>query len=92
LTPIGATRGGRKRLGLYAKVFDSIHALDAALELFVQKLATSNPEALSQIKRVTWAGTDHWSTLLEDRAALSGRLVLSQFTRDAIAAFASRAK
>jgi len=81
-----------ERLGLYAKVFDTVHALDAALGLFAHKLAMSNPEALAQIKRVTWSGTDHWPTLLEERAALSGRLVLSQFTRDAIAAFASRAR
>jgi methylglutaconyl-CoA hydratase len=81
-----------ERIGLYAKVFDSLHALDAAQELFARKLAASNPEALEHIKRVTWSGTDHWPTLLEERAALSGRLVLSTFTRDAIAKFAQRAK
>jgi methylglutaconyl-CoA hydratase len=69
-----------------------VHALDAALELFAHKLASSNPEALEHIKRVAWAGTDNWPTLLEERATLSGRLVLSDFTRDAIAAFAARAK
>jgi methylglutaconyl-CoA hydratase len=81
-----------ERHGLYARVFNSVSALDAAVEIFAHKLAASNPEALEHIKRASWAGTDHWPTLLEERATLSGRLVLSKFTRDAISAFAARNK
>ena len=76
-----------ERHGLYAKLFDSVNALDAALEMFVRNLAEANPEAVAQIKRMTWADTADWPRLLEERAATSGRLVLSHFTRDAIAAF-----
>jgi len=53
-------------------------------------LAKSNPEATALIKRATWAGTDDWPALLEERAAMSGRLVLSEFTKQAIAAFSAR--
>jgi methylglutaconyl-CoA hydratase len=76
--------------GLYATVYDTTKAMDGSLEIFARTMAALNPDALSQIKRITWAGTDHWPTLLEERAALSGRLVLSEYTRAAIAAFRGR--
>ena len=53
------------------------------------ELAASNPEAMTQMKRVLWEGTEHWEKLLTERAAISGELVLSDFTRKAIAAFKS---
>jgi methylglutaconyl-CoA hydratase len=73
--------------GLYSRVFDSNNALDSGLDSFARKLAKSNPEALTQLKKVCWQGTEHWEQLLEARAEMSGSLVLSQFTRSAIAAF-----
>ena len=76
--------------GLYAELHDSIEALDAAVLAFARKLAAYNPGALTDLKRVIWQGTDHWDTLLTERAAISGRLVLSDFTRDAIRQFKSR--
>jgi methylglutaconyl-CoA hydratase len=75
------------RHGLYASVKDSIGELDAAVDALATKLAASNPEAVAGIKRTVWAGTDHWGRLLDERAAMSGSLVLSEFTRSAIAAF-----
>ena len=60
-----------------------------AIEM-AKSLASSNPEALARIKRVVWAGIDEWPRLLEERAAMSGTLVLSDYTRNAIAAFAKR--
>ena len=73
--------------GLYAHVFDSINALDSALDLFVRKLARSNPQAMAKMKAVFWQGTENWDRLLEERAEISGALVTSEFTRAAIAAF-----
>jgi len=73
--------------GLYARVFDSINTLDSSVEAFARKLVRSNPEALAQVKKVFWQGTENWDELLEARAEMSGRLVLSEFTRNAIAAF-----
>ena len=76
--------------GLYSRVMENLNALDSGVASFAQRLAKSNPEATALIKRATWAGTDDWPTLLEERAATSGRLVLSEFTKQAIAAFSAR--
>lgn len=76
-----------ERHGLYAQVVADASALDAAVAARAQALAASNPEAVRAIKRVLWEGTDHWEVLLEERAATSGALVLSEFTREAIRRF-----
>ncbi|WP_276168817.1 enoyl-CoA hydratase/isomerase family protein [Zobellia alginiliquefaciens] len=73
--------------GLFSKVFDDIKELDKELDFHVQKLASYNPEALEEWKKVLWQGTDHWNELLVDRAAITGRLVLSEFTRNALSKF-----
>ncbi|HTR77332.1 MAG TPA: enoyl-CoA hydratase-related protein [Gemmatimonadaceae bacterium] len=77
-----------ERHGLYAKVCDTPEALDAAVEAQAQQLAAANPEATAQIKAILWQGTDSWERVLDERAAMSGRLVLSAFTKRAIAGFA----
>lgn len=76
--------------GLYADVLETTEALDAAVQALATKLAAYNPDALTELKRVVWAGTDNWDTLLAERAAISGRLVLSDFTRQAIQQFKAR--
>lgn len=73
--------------GLYARVFDSIKELDREVEIFTEKLASYNPEALYEMKKVLWDGTDSWDSLLQERAAISGELVLSNFTRNALNKF-----
>jgi len=73
--------------GLFSKVFDTIKELDHELEFFAKKLASYNPEALEDWKKVLWKNTDHWDTLLVDRAAITGKLVLSDFTRNALSKF-----
>lgn len=76
-----------KEKGLYAEVYDSVEEMDAAIEALTEKLISSNPEAMRLLKQVFWEGTEHWDVLLEERAAMSGQLVLSDFTRNAIAQF-----
>ncbi|MFM1746296.1 MAG: hypothetical protein RLZZ630_2233, partial [Bacteroidota bacterium] len=73
--------------GLYAEVFSSHEALDTAVRSLAQTLSESSPMAMAALKKVLWQGTDHWDQLLLERAAMSGRLVLSEFTRNAIARF-----
>jgi methylglutaconyl-CoA hydratase len=75
---------------LYARLYSDVPALDAGIDALARTLAASNPEAMAQLKRVFWAGTEQWDTLLAERAAMSGTLVLSDFTRQAIGAFKSR--
>ena len=73
--------------GMYTQVFDNASDMDDAIDALTTDLASSNPEAMSELKRVLWEGTEHWDDLLMERAAVSGRLVLSSFTKDAIARF-----
>lgn len=70
--------------GLFARVFDSISEMDKELEFFSEKLASYNPSALYEMKKVLWEGTEKWDSLLQERAAISGELVLSDFTRNAL--------
>jgi len=81
-----------KEKGLYAEVFSTFQELDTAVETLSEKLLLSNPEAMSMLKKVFWEGTDNWDTLLAERAAMSGKLVLSDFTRNAIAKFKETVK
>jgi methylglutaconyl-CoA hydratase len=76
--------------GLYAKVVDSVAALDEATQSLARTLAAANPAAVARIKAITWAGTETWPQILEERAVMSGTLVLSDYTRNAISAFTSR--
>jgi methylglutaconyl-CoA hydratase len=79
-----------KEKGLYAGVFDTIEELDQAVMVLAEKLADSNPEALSLLKKVFWEGTENWDVLLLERAGMSGKLVLSDFTKKALAGYASK--
>jgi methylglutaconyl-CoA hydratase len=79
-----------KQKGLYSEIFDSIEELDAEVEKLANKLAQSNPEAMSMLKKVFWEGTDHWGQLLSERAGMSGKLVLSEFTVNAINSFKTK--
>jgi methylglutaconyl-CoA hydratase len=79
-----------ERHGLYARVCDDVATMDAAINALAGTLAASNPAAMATMKQVAWEGTEHWDTLLAERARMSGTLVLSSFTREAIAKFKSR--
>jgi methylglutaconyl-CoA hydratase len=79
-----------ERHGLYARVATDGETLDALVDDMADRLATFNPEAMARMKATFWDGTEQWDALLEERAAMSGTLVLSAFTRQAIAAFAAR--
>jgi methylglutaconyl-CoA hydratase len=76
--------------GLYTDVFDSADEMDKAIQTLAQKLAKSNPEAMAMLKKVFWSGTENWDDLLAERAAMSGALVLSEFTVNAINAFKNK--
>lgn len=73
--------------GLYAKIFETSAELDNEIEAFANTLASYNPEALTEMKKALWEGTENWSTLLYERAEISGKLVLSDFSRKALKQF-----
>jgi methylglutaconyl-CoA hydratase len=76
-----------KEKGLYVDVFSSIPEMDSAINSLAGKLSQSNPEAMRLLKKVFWKGTEDWDKLLIERAEMSGKLVLSEFTVNAINKF-----
>lgn len=76
--------------GLYSEIFPGISELDEAVNSLAVKLSQSNPQAMSELKRIFWQGTENWDELLVERAGISGNLVLSDFTINAIRAFKSK--
>ncbi len=80
-----------KEKGLFNEVFKSIEQVDEYVDHLCEKLVTSNPEAMSMLKKVFWKGTEDWDKLLKERAAMSGKLVLSDFSKKAIGKFTNKA-
>jgi len=77
--------------GLFTEVFETAEQLDAYVGHLAVKLAASNPEAMMRLKQVFWEDAADWDELLEERAATSGQLVLSDFTVNAIEKFKQKA-
>lgn len=76
--------------GLYAELHPDTAGMDESVRRLADTLAHSNPDAMAEIKKIFWKGTEHWDKLLLERAAISGRLVLSDFTRNAIEKFKTK--
>jgi len=76
-----------KEKGLFNEVYETIDKLDESVNRLANVLSGYNPEAMAAMKIVFWEGTDHWENLLKQRAAISGELVLSDFTKNAIEHF-----
>lgn len=73
--------------GLFTHIFDGTGELDLAVKEFAENLSGYNPEAMKEMKKMFWKGTEDWDTLLTERAAISGRLVLSDFTKETLKRF-----
>ena len=80
-----------KKHGLYAELHGNVDEMDDSIKALAERLAHSSPQAMANLKKIFWQGTEHWDTLLKERAAISGRLVLSDFTRNAINKFKAKA-
>ncbi len=79
-----------KKKGLFAEVHETTAGMDESVRRLANNLAHSNPEAMQELKKVFWQGTENWDSLLKERAAISGKLVLSSFCREAIAHFKNK--
>jgi len=79
-----------KDKGLYNEVYSDINSLDEAINTLAEKLASYHPEALVGLKQILWEGTENWDELLQQRAAISGELVLSGFTQTALHQFLTK--
>jgi methylglutaconyl-CoA hydratase len=80
-----------RRKGLYSELHSSMESMDESIRRLSHQLSHSSPEAMAEMKKIFWQGTEHWDDLLCQRAEISGRLVLSYFTREAIAKFKTKA-
>jgi methylglutaconyl-CoA hydratase len=80
-----------RRKGLFAELHPTVEGMDESIARLSGQLAHSSPEAMKELKLVLWQGSENWDDLLSSRAEISGRLVLSAFTKDAIARFKSKA-
>lgn len=79
-----------RRKGLYAELHSSLESMDESIYRLANQLSHSSPEAMTELKKTFWQGTENWDELLVERAEISGRLVLSKFTKEAIAKFKSK--
>jgi methylglutaconyl-CoA hydratase len=79
-----------RRKGLFAELHSSVEEMDDAIHRLTHTLSHSNPEAMAEMKKMFWKGTEHWDQLLTERARVSGRLVLSDFTKDEIEKFKAK--
>ena len=84
------TSSWAREKGIYSEVYDTNEEMDKEINKLAEKLTNSNPEAMKKLKEAIWSNTNHWDELLEKRAEYSGQLVLSDFTKNAIARFKSK--
>ena len=76
-----------RRKGLFAELHNTTEEMDESIQQLADTLSHSNPDAMAEMKKIFWKGTEHWDHLLIERAKISGRLVLSEFTKNAITHF-----
>ncbi|GAC1419653.1 MAG: enoyl-CoA hydratase/isomerase family protein [Flavisolibacter sp.] len=73
-----------RKKGLYSELHSSIENMDESIFRLSNQLAHCSPEAMAEMKKMFWAGTENWDELLLQRAEISGRLVLSSHTKKAL--------
>ncbi len=81
-----------KKKGLYAELHPNMDSMDESIRVLSENLSHANPQTMAEMKKIFWAGTENWNRLLIERAAISGKLVLSEFTKNAIAKFKLKVK
>jgi methylglutaconyl-CoA hydratase len=81
-----------KQKGMFAEVFDRMELMDDAVQTLANTLANSSSEAMHEIKNIFWKGTENWNQLLLQRAAISGRLILSDYSKKFLAEFKGKMK
>jgi methylglutaconyl-CoA hydratase len=79
-----------KKKGMFAEVHENIENMDESIAHLADTLAHSSPTAMAEMKKVFWKGTENWDTLLVERALISGKLILSDFSKNAIAKFKAK--
>jgi methylglutaconyl-CoA hydratase len=81
-----------RRKGLFAELHNDAAGMDDSIARLSTSLSKTNPEAIKELKKIFWKGTEHWDELLKERAAISGRLILSEHSKNFIAKFKEKQK
>jgi methylglutaconyl-CoA hydratase len=81
-----------RRKGLFAELHPNIESMDESILRLTNHLAASGMDAMSEMKRMFWKGTEHWDEFLKERAAISGKLILSKQSKEFIEKFKSKTK
>ncbi len=79
-----------RRKGLFAELHADIAGMDESINRLARSLAKSNPAAMKELKKIFWEGTQHWDSLLKERAGISGRLILSEYSKSFINKFKTK--
>jgi methylglutaconyl-CoA hydratase len=86
----GEMETGQEEKGLFAELHSSIEGMDDAIESLTTSLVHSSEDAMRELKKTLWHGTEHWDHLLKERAAISGRLIITDYAREQIRKFKAR--
>ncbi|GAO42407.1 enoyl-CoA hydratase/isomerase family protein [Flavihumibacter petaseus] len=81
-----------RRKGLFAELHPNVDSMDESVLRLTNTLAASSPEATGELKKIFWKGTEHWDQLLSERAAISGRLIVTEHARAAVSKFKAKVK
>ena len=73
-----------RRKGLFAELHPNREDMDESIQRLANELAHTHPEAMAEMKKMLWEGTENWDELLQQRAATSGRLAAGTFTKNAL--------
>src|SRR5574343_843544 len=76
-----------RRKSMYAELHPDVAGMDESIIRLSTTLSQSNPDALKELKTIFWKGTEHWDDLLKERAGISGRLILSEYSKNFIQRF-----
>lgn len=78
-----------RRKGLFAELHAEVSGMDDSIKRLSNTLSLTNPEAMKELKKVFWKGTENWDSLLKERAAISGKLIVSDHSKEFIQKFKS---
>ncbi|HNE93095.1 MAG TPA: enoyl-CoA hydratase/isomerase family protein, partial [Chitinophagaceae bacterium] len=81
-----------RRKGLFAELHNEVTGMDDSIARLSLNLSKASPAAMHELKKIFWQGTEHWDELLKERAAISGKLILSDFSKNFIAKFKEKQK
>ena len=79
-----------KHKGLFAEVHNAVENMDESIYRLANSLAHSNPAAMAEMKKIFWKGTENWDEFLKERAAISGRLIISDYSKNGINKFKAK--